>query len=89
MDRTIFSLINRKQLKSKHFEPHLNGIWLNDSGRKLFIKAYDERLKETFKHSTRNKSVSYKTAVKYECHKLARYLLTNEEYVPFSLNKQV
>ena len=89
VDRTIFSLINRKQLKSKHFEPHLNGIHLNDVGKKLFIKTYDERLKETFKHSTRLKSVSYKTAVKYECHKLARHLLLGEAYVPFSLSKSV
>jgi CRISPR/Cas system-associated endonuclease Cas1 len=46
-------------------------------------------LRETFKHQRMNKSVSYRTAVKYECHKLSRFLLTGEEYVPFSLNKQV
>ena len=89
VDRTIFSLINRKQLRLKHFDKHLNGIWLNDLGRKVFIKAYEERLKETFKHQRMKKSVSYRTAVKYECHKLMRHLLIGEEYVPFSLSKQV
>jgi len=89
VDRTIFSLINKKQLRLQHFDKHLNGIWLSDLGRKVFIQAYEERLRETFKHQRMNKSVSYRTAVKYECHKLSRFLLTGEEYVPFSLNKQV
>ncbi|MFT6150480.1 MAG: CRISPR-associated protein Cas1 [Saprospiraceae bacterium] len=88
VDRTIFSLINRKQLRLEHFDTHLNGIWLSDSGRKVFIKAYEERLKETFKHPRMKKNVSYRTAVKYECHKLSRYLLTGEEYLPFSMVKQ-
>lgn len=89
VDRTIFSLINRKMLRLQHFDKALNGVFLNDSGRKVFIKAYEERLQETFKHSRMNKSVSYRTAVKYECHKLMRHLLVGEEYMPFSLSKQV
>ena len=89
VDRTIFTLLNKRQLQPKHFEKHLNGIWLNESGKQLFIRAYEERLKETFKHDRLNKKVSYKYLVRLECYKIANYIMqTAEGYQPFVLGRR-
>ena len=86
VDRTIFRVINKREIKTGHFEKKLNGCFLKDSGRKVFIRAFEERLKETILHRSLNKKVSYKRLVRLECYKLAKYLLKMEEsYEPFKI----
>ena len=79
VDRTIFKLVNRKELKPQHFEQKLGGCFLKDSGRKIFIQAYEERLKDTIQHRVLKKKVSYKHLVKLECYKIAKYILKIED----------
>lgn len=83
VDRLIFKMLNKKVIQKKDFRKELNGCLLNDSGRKQFVKQYDMRLKETFKHRSLNRSVSYKYLLRLECYKLAKHLLKIEEYKPF------
>lgn len=86
VDKLIFSLCNRLVIQPHHFEKKLNGCYLNDAGRKKFIKAFDERLKETIKHRTLKKSVSYKQLIRLECYKIAKYCLgIEDEYRPFKM----
>ncbi len=58
---------------------------LKDSARKTFAQAFDEKLKETFKHRSLGRNVSYKHLVKLECYKLQKHLLGMEEYKPFKM----
>jgi CRISPR-associated protein Cas1 len=86
VDRTIFRLTNRREIKPEHFEKGTNGCFLKDSGRKIFIRVFEERLKETIHHRSLNKKVSYKHLVKLECYKIAKYILKMEEsYQPFKI----
>jgi CRISPR-associated protein Cas1 len=86
VDRTIFKLLNRNELKPSNFEDRMGGCFLKDSGRKIFIRAFEERLNETIKHRSLNKKVRYKTLVKLECYKLAKYILRmEEEFKPFKI----
>lgn len=78
VDRTIFRVLNKKEIQEKHFDKHLNGCFLNENGKKIFMKAWEERLGETIMHRTLKKSVSYKSLVKLECYKLAKYILKDE-----------
>ena len=48
--RTIFDLVNRKKIQIKHFEKKFNYALLNEEGKKIFIKAFEDRLNEKFKH---------------------------------------
>jgi CRISP-associated protein Cas1 len=86
VDRTIFSLLNKKQIQSSDFRMDMNRCVLKDSARKIFAKAFDEKLKETFKHRSLGRSVSYKHLVKLECYKLSKHLLGMDEYKPFKMN---
>ncbi|KAA6335065.1 CRISPR-associated endonuclease Cas1 [termite gut metagenome] len=85
VDRVIFKVINKKEIQEKHFDKKLNRCLLNQSGKKIFVKAIEERLEETIKHRSLNRSVSYKHLVKLECYKLAKHLLGIEEYKPFKM----
>lgn len=82
-DRLIFSLLNKKQLQKNDFDQQLNSCRLKDSGRKIVVKAWDEKLNETIKHRSLGRNVSYKHLVKLECYKLVKHILGMEEYKPF------
>ncbi|MDX1905283.1 MAG: type I-B CRISPR-associated endonuclease Cas1b [Thermonemataceae bacterium] len=83
VDRLLFSLLNKKQIQAKDFDTKLNSCLLKDSGKKTLMKFWDEKLKETIKHRSLHKSVSYKYLVRLECYKLAKHLLQIEAYQPF------
>ena len=85
VDKTIFKLLNKKALQEKHFDHQLNKCLLNESGKKIFVQAFEERLEETFKHRKLNRSVSYRQTMKLECYKLAKHLLGMEEYKPLKM----
>ena len=85
VDRVIFKILNKKEIQDKHFDKKLNRCLLNTAGKKIFVKALEDRLNETFKHRSLNRSVSYRHLVKLECYKLAKHLLEMEEYKPFKM----
>ena len=83
VDRVIFRVLNRKEIQGKHFEKKLNQCLLNENGKKLFVKAIEDKLEETFQHKSLGRKVSFKHLIKLECYKLAKHLLNIEEYKPF------
>jgi CRISPR-associated protein Cas1 len=85
IDRTIFKVLNKKEIQEKHFDKRLNKCVLNENGKKIFVKAIDEKLTETFKHRALGRSVSFKHIIKLECYKLAKHLLGMETYKPFKM----
>lgn len=86
VDRTIFALTNKKMLQSKHFDQSMKGCTLTDTGRKIFLKAMEDRLSETIHHRVLDKKVSYKYLIRLECYKLTKYIMGIEpEYKPFKI----
>jgi CRISPR-associated protein Cas1 len=82
IDRVIFKVLNKKEIQEKHFDKKLNRCLLNQAGKKIFVKAIEDKLLETIKHRTLNRNVSYRHLMKLECYKLAKHLLDIEEYKP-------
>lgn len=85
VDRVIFKVMNKKMIQQNHFEEQLNKIILKPNGKKTFVLAFEERLEETIKHRSLNRSVSYKHLIKLECYKIQKHLLGIEEYKPFKM----
>ncbi|MBM7687163.1 type I-B CRISPR-associated endonuclease Cas1b [Defluviitalea raffinosedens] len=83
VDRVIFSLINQNVITEEDFAKELNYCYLNETGRKKFIKAFDEKMTSTIQHRKLNKTVSYKTLIQIECYKLIKHLTDIEEYEAF------
>ena len=81
VDRLIFRLFNRRQLnESKHFQTEVGACYLNETGRKLFIAAFDEQLKQTVSHRKLKRHVSYQRLIRLECYKLIKHLVNMEPY---------
>lgn len=86
IDRTIFRLVNRKEIHPRNFEEKFNGCYLKENGKKIFIKAFEEKLQETIQHRILKKKISYKRLIRLECYKLAKYILKIEKtYEPFKI----
>lgn len=85
VDRVIFKVLNKKMIQPQHFDRKLNSCLLNPSGKKIFVQAMEERYKETIKHKSLGRNVSYKHLIKLECYKLVKHLLGIEEYKPFKM----
>lgn len=83
VDRTIFSLINKRKIQKKDFAKQMEGILLNQEGQKKFIQELDERMKTTVEHRHLGKSVSYRRLIRLELYKLQKHLLGEKEYEPY------
>lgn len=84
-DRIIFSVLNRQQITEKDFMTEVNLCYLNESGRKIIIKEYDERLKTIITHKKLEKQVSYRYLIRLECYKLVKHILGEQEYEGFKI----
>jgi len=86
----IFNLINRKILKiDKHFERNLNYTLLTNEWRKIFLKFWDKKIKETFLHPKLKRKVSYWTYIKLDAYKLIKHLIWEQEFIPFNMENKI
>jgi len=83
VDRVIFSLINKGQIKLKHFDQDIGYAYLNDKGKKIFIKEFEEKLSTTIKYKNFGK-VSYRKLIRLECYKLYKHFIEEEVYIPYT-----
>jgi len=82
VDPVIFRLVNNRIITKDDFDYEDDFCFLNDNGKKKFIKEYEEKLHTTIKHRKLNRSVSYKGFILLECYKLIKHLLGDEIYKP-------
>jgi len=88
--RTIFDLVNNRRLQvDKHFDKKVNYCLLNEEGRDIFIKAFEERMEDVFLHLKLKRKVSYRTAIKLDCYKLIKFIMEDKEFNPFSLKESM
>lgn len=83
VDRTIFTLISKKMLTTKHFDKKLDGITIKDEGKKIFIQELEEKLKTTINYKRLGKQISYRRLIRLELYKLEKHLIGEEPYEPF------
>jgi len=84
--KTIFDLVNNKKLQvAKHFDKSLNYALLNETGKKIFIEAFETRINESFMHTNLKRKTTYKSALKYDGYKLIKFLVEDRDFVPFKL----
>lgn len=84
-DRLALTLMNRGQLQLKDFEFRTGGaVYLNDTGRKTVVVAYQERKKETMQHPVLETQVEIGLLPLLQARLLARYLRGDvPHYIPF------
>lgn len=83
VDRTIFALLNKNVLNSQDFMRELNGVYLNEKGRRTFVQEYQDKLETTINHKKLGREVSYRTLIRLELYKLEKHIIGDEEYQPY------
>ncbi len=83
VDRMIFSLINKGELQTKHFEKRMDGVVMNEEGMKIFSKEFEERLQTTVTHKKIGRPVSNRRLMRLELNKLEKHIIGENEYKPF------
>lgn len=84
-DRIIFRMINKGMITPDDFTIEEGRCLIKDKAKKVFIGLLDERLQTVIKHRQSSKSMSYKTIIKHELHKIIKFLENGEEYKPFRM----
>lgn len=82
-DPVIFKLVNNHMIKLEDFEEDLGHCYMNENGRKKFLKEFDRKMSTTIKHRKLKRNVSYKILIRLECYKLIKHFLGDEIYLPF------
>jgi CRISPR-associated protein Cas1 len=86
--RTIFDCVNNRKIQvSKHFESKLNYCLLNDTGKKVFIEAFEDRINQVFDHVLLKRKTTYKNAIKLDGYKLIKFILEDKPFKPFRLGE--
>ncbi len=83
VDRLIFSLINKNQIKTEHFGKHLEGIYLNEKGKELFVSSFDEKMKSTVKNEQLKRNVSNRYLIRLEAYKIQKHITGEKEYLAY------
>jgi CRISPR-associated protein Cas1 len=85
VDRLLFRLFGQKEISSKDFKEHSNGVLLTDNARKIVLKAWDNQLKTTVKYPALKRSVSYRQLLRLDCYKLIKHLLEEKHFQPYKI----
>ena len=83
VDRVIFNLVNNRIIKEEHFFEELNGCYLNDKGKRIFVEEYQKKLDTTLKHVRLKRHISYQRLIRLECFKLIKHILGEKKYSGF------
>lgn len=82
VDRTIFTLVNRKMIHAADFvEVENEGIFISGEGKKLFIREFERKLYQTMLIDGQQRTYDY--VIKREIQKIKKYVEQGEKYVPY------
>lgn len=84
-DRFVLTLINKRIINKSHFLMKEDGaVLLNDIGRKVFLKSWQEKKQTMIKHPFLGEKIEWGMAPYVQALLLARYLRGDlDEYPPF------
>jgi len=82
VDRIIFKLVNKGMLGDNDFRGEIGDMLLSDSGKRSFLKEYDEKLSNTIRHKGLGRNVSYQRLIRLELYKLEKHVLGVANYKP-------
>lgn len=84
-DRFVLTLINKRIIKERNFIKKESGaVILDDAGRKIFLKSWQERKQEVIRHPFLNEKIEWGMVPHVQAMLLARCLRGDlDEYPPF------
>ncbi|ALB41814.1 MULTISPECIES: type I-D CRISPR-associated endonuclease Cas1d [Nostocales] len=84
-DNLVLSLLHKHEIKPKDFNESLGAYRLKDNARKTFLKAFDQKMNDEFKHPVFDYRCTYRRAIELQARLLSRHLQEGVPYKPLSL----
>jgi len=84
VERLIFNLVNNKYIGAEDFDKEI-GVFLNEKGKRVFLKEYKDKLDTTIQHPSLKRKVSYRYLIRLECYKLLKHIVGDKEYNSFRM----
>ena len=82
VDRVVFSLINLRSINTSHFYTAENGgVYLNEDGKRIFLRAFYEKLNTVV--TVKDTRQSYRTIIKNEICQLHLHFKNDAKYTGF------
>ena len=79
VDRVIFTLINMRSIKKEHFQTEQNdAVYLNEAGKRVFLRAFYAKLDEGL--TLKDRYFTYSMLLDEEVRKLVRHFRSGEPY---------
>ena len=83
--RTIFHLVNKNMIDTSCFINEDKCVFLNNKGKRIFIKVFDEKLNTTIYHPKLKRNITYRRLIRLECYKLIKHVLGDKKYESFKI----
>ncbi len=83
VDSVIFYVLNLKLITAEDFNQELNSCLLADTGRRTFIRKFEDRLRETARHPRLKRKVSREYLLRLDAYKLLKHVCEGSEYSPY------
>jgi CRISPR-associated protein Cas1 len=86
-DSVVLTLLNTGMIQPEHFEEKLGGVYLNESGRKTFYRAWNDRRREEVLHPVFGYRLPYHRIIEVQARLLAQVLTSGgaTTYRPFAI----
>jgi CRISP-associated protein Cas1 len=85
VDSLVMTLLNQGAVKPDDFQaPDAEGgVYLTDSGRRLFLKQFEARMEAEVSHPSVQSRVPYRYAIQLQIRRYLRCVMSSEAYMPF------
>ncbi|RLF85856.1 subtype I-B CRISPR-associated endonuclease Cas1 [Thermococci archaeon] len=81
-DRVANRLVKQGIIKKSHFRDDLNGVLLNEEGKKIVLEAINEEMRKSVRHPRLKKNVTKQRLIRLEAYKLIKHLVESQKYEP-------
>jgi CRISP-associated protein Cas1 len=84
VDAMVLSVINKRLLSTDNFitEPISKAVSLTKEGLQIFLRAYEQKKQNTFKHPVLGKQCTYQEAFEIQGRLMAKYLMEETDKYP-------
>lgn len=85
VDTLVMKLVNKKTLRPTDFSypDAAGGVYLEEAGRRIFLKHFEARISEQTSHPDVQSPVSYRRAIQLQVQRYVRAVLGNADYEAF------
>ena len=81
-DRVLLKLVNRGEINLSHFDSKLGNTMLSETGKRLVLKSFQEKIDDTIMHRGLRRKITYRTLMRLESYKILNDILLKNEYKP-------